>query len=107
MPSSTTPAMHGVAMSGSASMNRGASSSVDPPGGPVPTLLRVVQDDAERETRTAAQAAHPMAMRHAAGSARTAHRPLADRKDHRVALRQRYHLDPRLHAWPLLCHDEF
>jgi len=40
-------------------------------------------------------------------SARPLHRPVMHSKSHGIALVQRYHFGPRLHAWPLLGQHEF
>src|SRR5438105_1522594 len=67
---------------------------------------RVVEDDAGGVAPPRAQAAHAVAELHAICAARAAYRPLVDREDHRVALRERHDLRARLYARALLGHDE-
>ena len=64
-------------------------------------LQRVVKDDAERVALSAAQAAHAMAHVDAVDAAGTSDGPVMDGENDRVALGERYYLDPRLHARPL------
>ena len=67
---------------------------------------RVMEDDAQRVPLPAAQPADAVPHRHAVGAAGALHRALVDGEDHALALLQRHHLGPGLHARALLGQDE-
>jgi hypothetical protein len=71
--------------------------------GPRPS---VVEDDAYGVPQTAADAADAMPEIDAIVAFRTLDRPVVHGEGHRIALSQRYHLGPALHAWPLLGQDK-
>ena len=56
---------------------------------------------------TGADPAHAVPQINAIESARPLHRPDMHSKSHRIALRQRNHFGPRLHARPLFGQHEF
>src|SRR5229473_417944 len=59
-------------------------------------LPGVVEDDAQGVAAAVAQAAHAVAHIDAIDPARALHGAMVDRKDHRLALRERHHLGARL-----------
>jgi hypothetical protein len=69
--------------------------------------LRVVKDDAQGMAMAGADPADAMAQINAVEAARPLHRPVMHSKSHRVALSERHHFGPRLHARPLLGQHEF
>src|SRR5665213_1068291 len=69
--------------------------------------LRVVKDHAEGMAVAGTDPADAMAEINAIVSARPRDRPVMHSKSHRIALRQRHHFRPRLHARPLLRQHEF
>jgi hypothetical protein len=72
----------------------------------VDRLPSVVEDDAYGVPQTAADAADAMPEIDAIVAFRTLDRPVVHGEGHRIALSQRYHLGPALHAWPLLGQDK-
>src|SRR6185503_1366146 len=69
-------------------------------------LRGIVKNDPERHPVAAVHPAHAMAQNGAPGAARPCHRALAHRENDAFAARQRHRLGARLHARPLLGHDE-
>src|SRR5437660_9649899 len=69
-------------------------------------LLCIVKDHSEGMTMTGAHAAHTMTEIYAINAARTLDRPIVHREDNAVSLAQRHYLYTRLHARPLLGHNE-
>jgi hypothetical protein len=70
------------------------------------TLLRIVKDDAKGVTQTAADPANAVPEIDAIAALRTFHWPVMNREHHGIALRQRHHLDPALHARALFRQDK-
>src|ERR1700716_2260259 len=67
-----------------------------------PHSLCVVKDHAKGMAMAGAYPAHAVAQVDPVEPARTLHRPVMHGKGHRIALRERHHLGPRLHARTLL-----
>src|SRR6185312_304723 len=66
----------------------------------------IMEDNAESQPLAGAQTADAVTHGGAGCAARAWNRPMIDREDDGVALRQRHHLRPRLHARPLLGQHE-
>ena len=69
-------------------------------------LLRVVKDHPQRMPLSTAHTADPVPEIDTIDPARSLHGPVADRKDNRITLLERYDFRPGLHPRPLLGHHE-
>ena len=69
-------------------------------------LLRVVKDHPQCVPLSTAHTAHPVPEIDTINAARSLHGPMADRKDNRITLLERYDFRPGLHSRPLLGHHE-
>src|SRR5690242_12650534 len=109
------------ATSPSASSSVGSSGSANPrstaapsPSGSVESsnkfrviLLRIVKNNTNRMAAARPHSAHAMAEIDSINAARPGDRPMMNREHNSTSLAKRYDLRARLHAWPLLRHDEF
>jgi hypothetical protein len=69
-------------------------------------LLRVVKDHPKSVPLSTAHTANPVPEIDTIDPARSLHGPVADRKDNRITLLERYDFRPGLHSRPLLGHHE-
>jgi hypothetical protein len=67
----------------------------------------IVQDDTQCMTLAGANRGNPVAQRDTIMSACPTYRPMVDGEYHGIALAERHHMRPRLHARPLLGEQEF
>ena len=69
-------------------------------------LLRVVKNHPQGVPLATANAANPVPEIDTIDPPRSLHGPVADRKDNRITLLERYDFRPGLHSRPLLGHHE-
>ena len=69
-------------------------------------LLRVVKDHPQGVPLSTAHTANPVPEIDTINPARSLHGPVADRKDNRITLLERYDFRPGLHSRPLLGQHE-
>src|SRR6202011_3607214 len=69
--------------------------------------LRIMKNHADGMTMAGTDPAHAMTQINAIGPSRPLHRPVMHSKGNRIALAERHHFGPRLHARALLGQHEF